>query len=181
MWIFARSIPWKAWPSKNHLSLVSQYEPLNLLKERSADVLQMASSSPRTKSQRCSAAKNLLGKSPPRNSLISHGKDMLHLGRICENADSFPPPPIQKNGEWRIFKCPLQKCVIPHTGKRKLVKINFPSIIFEGPILSLQAVYFDQKAFLDPLQSSPHPPRKWLFASCFTRTTMSADGSTMFC
>ena len=93
------------------------------------------------------------------------------------------PPPYQKKGERRVFKCPLQKCVIPHTKKKSCVYwyIIFQASYLKVPILSLQTVYFDQKTFLDSLQSSPHPPRKWLFAGCFTRTTMSADGSTMFC
>ena len=53
-----------------------QYKPPTLLKERSADVPDGIFISQDEKSQRCSAPQNLLGKSPPRNSLISHGKDM---------------------------------------------------------------------------------------------------------
>lgn len=148
-----------------------RYKAPNLLKERSADVPDGIFIS------HVFCTQNLLGKSP------SHGKYMLHLGRFCKNADSFPP--IQKKGEWRVFKCPLQKCVIPHT-KKKVVYINIyiyniPSIIFEGPHFEFAGSVFWSKKNLDSLQSSPHPPRKWLFAGCFTRTTMSADGSTMFC
>lgn len=84
---------------------------------------QMASSSPKMKNHSdVPHPQNLLGKSPPRNSLISHGKDMLHLGRFCKNADSVPPP-IPKKRREKSIQVPPPKMRYT-TYEKKVVYIN---------------------------------------------------------
>lgn len=158
-------------------SLAQQESPVNVVTKhqtywrRDPRTSQMASSSPM-----CSAPKT------------SWGNHLLMVNTCCTLEDFvrmlIASPPYKKKESEEYSSAP-SKNALYHIRKKKLCILiyiyNIPSIIFEGPHFEFAGSVFWSKKNLDSLQSSPHPPRKWLFAGCFTRTTMSADGSTMFC
>ena len=120
---------------------------------------QMASSSPKMKNPSdVPHPKNLLGKSLPRNSLISHGKDML-----------IASPPHTKKRRMKSIQVPPPQKRYTTYEKKNMYIYNIPSIIFEGTHFEFASSVLrsKKKSRFPPIIPSPHLENDFLMVASF--------------